>query len=140
MFRKIGWIKKLQWINKGEIYDAGQANPFYLIPDNTQYGVVGYVAGESGEISGQPFPYSNSVVQIIADDESTGFITFRFSGDAYNLLAGTTLKVDGVEYAPYDEPNYDEGENVTDMAYTLPDSLGVFTAGVSYLIEFVRPA
>lgn len=140
MYQKLGWINKLKFINEGGDVppDPNESNEFTLIPDLTEFGVVGYIAGQTGSISGQPFPNRSNIIQIVADEQDFGLITIRFSGDAYEILNGTSLKIDGIVYYPYDEPNYDAGEDVTDMAYVLTDPSPVFVAQQQYTIEFIR--
>jgi hypothetical protein len=137
----IGWIGALHWIeirSHSAPPSPGEPRLFKLTPEMTQYGVIGYIAGESGSISWEPFPFSGSVLEIFADDAEAGLITIRFSGDAYNILVGTSLRIDGVLYVEYDEPNYDPGDNVTDVFYIVADGAVVLEEGVEYEVEFIK--
>lgn len=136
MHKPLSWIGQLRWVNE----DGGSPlvpGVFGLVPELTQYGLVGYERGVIGSISREPFPDSTSLLLIIVDDEDLSMVTMRFSGDASALLSGTRLSIDGQIYEPYDEPNYDAGEDVTDMAYNIP-GVAVFTAGATYQVEFIR--
>lgn len=103
-------------------------------------GAVGYMDGVAGSISAQPFSATINVMQIFADENQLGFITVRFMGDASSYMNGSKLKVDGVLYDMYDETNYDAGNDVSDIAYTIPVGASLFSDGSTHGVEFILAA
>ena len=140
--KRIGWIKKIKWISSGggDNPPPPVSNQDFILSAARLFdmpGLNGYVRDQAGSVSRQPFPLSSSVIVIISDENGLGLITCRFSGDAQSLLSGKSLSVDGVIYPQYDEPNYDEGDNVTDVAFTITEGIQVFEVGQQYTIKFI---
>ncbi len=82
-----------------------------------------------GSIDGEPIPGFNLATL------ASGFLTFiTFHGDATSILAGLTVRVDGVAY-PFDfqDWTYDSGDNATSGIWDVAGP--VFVNTVVYFVE-----